>query len=96
MSMALMRGGKATHINGTATTTAAVIPALTPQESAYLHLFNEDATNSLLISFDAGRTFFAIRPQQTISTPIQARVGDVRVQSSAATVAYRILWISVV
>lgn len=96
MSMALTRGGKATHINGTATTTPAALVANNSQESARIIVNNTDATNLLQLSFDGGVTFFNVRPNSTVDLPIQTLMKDVRVRSSAATVAYQILWISVV
>ena len=97
MSMALTRGGKATHINGTAVVApGAFLVGLNGQESARILVHNADATNVLQISFDAGKTFFSVRPLTTIDLPVQAQMKDVKVQSSAATVAYQILWISVV
>ena len=97
MSMALTRGGKATHINGTAVVApGAALVTLNVQESARIVIHNADATNILQVSFDAGKNFFNVRPLGTVDLPVQVQMKDVRVQSSAATVAYQILWISVV
>lgn len=97
MSMALMRGGKVTHINGTAVVSpGGGLTTINGQESARIIAHNADATNILQISFDGGKTFFNVRPLSTVDLPVQALMKDVKVQSSAATVAYQLLWISVV
>lgn len=91
-------GGKPQHLNGTATTTPATIgpnaPALASQESATLVVTNTDATNNLLLSFDGGVNFFTVRPATTVTLPVGVKSAVVK--SSAASVVYSILWISVV
>lgn len=93
MGAPLSQGGRVKHINGTAVVTAANTEKQAT-ESSWLSIFNADATNNLLVSFDEGKTFATVRPVTRLEGPFAVR--QLSVKSSAATVAYEILHTSVV
>jgi hypothetical protein len=77
---------RASHYNGTATTTPAKVALKRPPGQS-IRIRNLDTTNNLLVSFDGGTNFATIKPTD------QPIVLDVLfhyfyVQSSASTVAY--------
>lgn len=93
MGAPLANGGRVKHINGTATVTAAKTE-FQATESSWLSIFNADATNNLLVSFDGGTLFTTVRPTTRLEGPFAVK--QLSVKSSAATVAYEILHTSVV
>lgn len=95
MGAPMANGGRVTHINGTATGVAATTPKQA-SESAYLSIFNADPAggDNLLISFDAGKTFFTLPPQQYLTGPYA--VMQLTVKSSGAATDYQILHTTVV
>lgn len=77
------------HDNYTATVSAVTKTPTTPAN--FLVLRNADPTNSLMVSFDAGVSFFSIGPLQTLSFDVDGLISYV-VKSSAATVAAECLY----
>lgn len=77
------------HDNYTATTTPATKTPTTPAN--FVVMRNADATNDLMISFDAGVTYFSIGALQSLSFEVDGLVSYM-VKSSAATVAAQCLY----
>lgn len=95
MGAPLANAGRVKHVNGSATTVAAETEKQA-SEPAWLVVNNPDLTNNLLVSFDGGAFFFTIRPGLRLEGPFGLGQKSLHLKTSAGTIAYEILWTSVV
>lgn len=83
--------GSTVHYNGTATTTASQIPSVPDKVISDVLIENLDTTpllNRLLVSFDGGVTFKAMRRGQSMAWSLRGLLTSFVVKAETGTCAY--------